>query len=97
MLDELKGRLRITWDDEDKNLLELIEKSKSYLSNLTNATFDFDKENWVKDLLLERCRYAYNNALDEFEPNFSHELKRLTLSVALGRVGNLEQKNTEDI
>lgn len=94
LVNELKNRLRITWDDEDDDLKELINESKSYLSKLTNATFDIYKDKWVKSLLLERCRYDYNNALDEFEHNFDKELKRLILLSSLGKVGALnEQEN----
>ncbi|WP_391564083.1 phage head-tail connector protein [Siminovitchia fortis] len=87
MLEDLKSRLRITWSEEDKDLENIINRSESYLSELTGATFDFEKEVWPKELLLERCRYVYNNAADEFEKNFAHELKRLILLVALGKVG----------
>lgn len=86
LVDELKSRLRITWNDEDADLLKTIERSKSYLVELTGAAFNFEKSDWVKDLLLEHCRYSYNNASDEFEINFGHELKRLILHVALGKV-----------
>ncbi|GIN86973.1 hypothetical protein J6TS2_33590 [Heyndrickxia sporothermodurans] len=92
MLNDLKNSLRITWEDEDEELEKIIKRSESYLSDLTGATFDFDKEEWVKELLLERCRYVYNNAVDEFEENFAHELKRLILMVALGKVGALDEK-----
>ncbi|MCT4573210.1 hypothetical protein N3930_39330, partial [Bacillus thuringiensis] len=59
----------------------------AYLLGLTNASFDFSKELTPKDLLLERCRYVYNNAGDEFEKNYKSELSRLILDVALGKVG----------
>ncbi|MED4172369.1 phage head-tail connector protein [Halalkalibacterium halodurans] len=93
MLDELKSRLRITWNEEDKELEKLIKRSESYLSELTGATFDLEKEEWPKELLLERCRYVYNNAADEFERNFADELKRLILLVALGKVGTKGHEN----
>lgn len=93
MLEELKNKLRITWDEEDEDLSELIKESESYLSNLTNATFVFVEEKWVKNLLLERCRYDYNNAVDEFEHNFSKELKRLILLVSLGKVGVINEQD----
>ncbi len=97
MLEDLKNRLRITWNDEDGDLKELIEESESYLSNLTNATFDFEQEKWVRTLLLERCRYDYHNSVDEFEQNFAKELKRLILLVSLGKLGvSHEQADPEN-
>ena len=44
------------------------------------------KELIPKDLLLERCRYVYNNAGDEFE-KIIKGIIRLILDVALGKVG----------
>lgn len=87
LLDDLKSLLNITWTDKDEDLMKIIERAKAYLSNLTGASFDFSKEEQPKDILLERCRYVYNNAADEFEVNYQHELARLILQVALGKVG----------
>lgn len=83
LLNELKYRLRITWDDEDAELENIIERGKSYFEQLTNKAFSYALGDVETDLLLERCRYVYNNAADEFEMNFAHELKRLILNVAL--------------
>ena len=97
LLEELKSRLDITWNEEDPDLDKIIDGAKSYLKHLTGATFDFDKEKWPKELLLERCRYVYNNAADEFEKNFAHELSRLILLVALGKVGVLNETIPGDV
>ncbi|MGG3808566.1 phage head-tail connector protein [Geobacillus thermodenitrificans] len=94
LLSDLKERLRITWDEEDWHLRRLIQQSETYLSELTNASFNFLKEEWPKEILLERCRYVYNNAGDEFEINFHHELSRLILSVAIGKVGVVRGSET---
>jgi hypothetical protein len=94
LLSDLKERLRITWNEEDEHLKKLIQRSEAYLSKLTNASFDFSKEEWPKEILLERCRYVYNNATDEFEINFHHELSRLILSVAIGKVGVIRGSET---
>ncbi|EKS8371204.1 hypothetical protein [Bacillus thuringiensis] len=87
LLQELKDVLKITWNEEDASLIKLLDKGEAYLSSLTNASFDFSKEFIPKELLLERCRYVYNNAGDEFETNYKNELSRLILDVAIGRVG----------
>lgn len=93
LLKEFKSKARITWDDNDEDLEELILESDAYLQGLTNATFRYgDEERWVKTLLLERCRYDYHNALDEFEENLNGEIKRLILNSALGKVGILNEQ-----
>lgn len=93
LLKEFKSKARITWNDNDEDLEELILESDAYLQGLTNAKFRYnDEERWVKTLLLERCRYDYHNALDEFEKNLNGEIKRLILNSALGKVGILNEQ-----
>ncbi|MCC2472103.1 hypothetical protein LKL98_13805 [Bacillus pacificus] len=93
LLNELKDLLKITWNDEDTQLNKILLRGKAYLLGLTNASFDFSNEEWPKELLLERCRYVYNNAGDEFEKNYRDELSRLILHVALGKVGVINEES----
>jgi hypothetical protein len=93
-LEQLKSILRITWDDENEELMNLLLRSKVYLQQLCGAAFDFFSEEQPLSLLLERCRYVYNNAGDEFEKNYQHELSRLILQVALGKVGVADGNET---
>lgn len=83
LLIDVKNNLRITWDEEDADLKKLIKRSVAYLDNLTGAPLDYSEEDSPKELLLERCRYVYNNATDEFEPNYHRELSRLIMKVAI--------------
>ncbi|MBP3951130.1 hypothetical protein [Bacillus suaedae] len=97
LLEELKGKLQITWTDEDNDFKKMILKSEAYLSNLTGASFDFVRELEPKEILLERCRYVYNNTADQFEVNYRHELGRLILNVALGKVGVIDGTTSGDV
>lgn len=83
ILVELKRRLRITWSEQDEELLNIINRAKRYFVKLTGKDFAFDLSDDETELLLERCRYVYNNAADVFEKSFEDELKRLILNVAL--------------
>jgi hypothetical protein len=85
LLVELKSRLRITWNDEDEHLKRILVGAMAYLLDLTGASFDFSEDSPPKTLMLERARYVYNNAADEFEINFKNELKRLILNTAIGK------------
>lgn len=87
LLADVKSNLRITWNEEDEDLKRLIKRSEAYLDDLTGTSLDFSKEGQPKTLFMERCRYAYNNAAEEFEGNFHHELSRLILKVAISQVG----------
>lgn len=83
MLTEVKEYLKITWNDENDSLTNMIERGKDNLEHLTGTTLDFGKNNQAKSLLLDYCRYAYNNALEYFEENFHKEILRLQLSEAV--------------
>lgn len=83
MLQEVKEYLKITWDDEDDSLLSMISRGKNYLQDITGTELDFEVEGQPKALLLDYCRYAYNNALEYFETNFSREILRLQLKEAI--------------
>lgn len=81
----LRDNLQITWDDEytDRTLCRHITNAKVFLNDLCETTFTFEEGTKQYELLLERCRYAWNNAVDEFEPNFRRDLQRLILNTAV--------------
>ncbi|MER2107455.1 MAG: hypothetical protein ABS949_11000 [Solibacillus sp.] len=83
----LKDNLQITWEDETTNrtLMRYITASKTFLNGLCETEFSFDEGSVEYELLLERCRYAWNNATDEYEPNFQRDLKRLILRTAVSK------------
>lgn len=83
MLQEVKDYLKITWDDEDSSLQGIIDRGKNNLQELTGTELDFMIEGQAKSLLLDYCRYAYNNALEYFEENFHKEILRLQLMEAV--------------
>lgn len=91
MLEEVKDYLKITWDDEDQNLARMITGAKTYLNNLVGVELDFVQDDDPKTLLLDRCRYVYNNASEYFEENFQQEILRLQL-----RMGVEKMKEEQD-
>lgn len=83
LLKDVKDYLKITWDDEDDSLDGVIRRGQANLEELTGTTLNFEQEGQAKSLLLDYCRYAYNNALEYFEENFSKEILRLQLMEAV--------------
>lgn len=83
LLQEVKEYLKITWDDEDANLTSIIARGKAYLNDLTGVELDFTEVDQPKSLLLDYCRYAYNNASEYFEDNYQKEILRLQLQVGV--------------
>jgi hypothetical protein len=83
VLDELKYNLAITDTSQDTNLGSIISRGKARLNGLAGVTLDFDVDGLPHELLLEYCRYAYNNAIEYFEENFSKEIQRMQLESAV--------------
>jgi len=82
MLQEVKDYLKITWSDEDAALTSLITRGQAYLNNLVGADLDFTS-GLPQSLLLDYCRYIYNNASEYFEENFASEILRLQLQTGV--------------
>lgn len=87
MLNEIKKYLSITWKDEDidEKIEMLLTQSKAAIASLTGTEIDFENDQEAKELLFNRVRYAYNNALEYFESNFQKEILRLQLREAAGK------------
>lgn len=83
LLQELKDYLKITWTDEDTTLDKMLARGQRVIGDLTGTMLDFTTENLAKSLLLDYCRYAYNNSLEYFEDNFRKEITRLQYTEAI--------------
>lgn len=92
MLQEIKNYLKITWDDDDEHLANLIARGQTKLQELAGAELDFDSEGLARSLLFDYVRYAYNNASEYFEENFHHEILRLQL---MAGVSLLSEEDTD--
>jgi hypothetical protein len=85
LLKKLKDRLHITHSSEDDNLKELLSFSIVAIRGNcgefeVDGTTDIDIR--ARELVLERTRYLYNDAIEYFEDNFLSELNSLGLSIA---------------
>ena len=83
LLQDLKNYLKITWDSEDTYLQNIINRGKEYLKDLTGTELNFEGEGQAKSLLLDYCRYYYNNAVEYFEENFQGQIVRLQYKEAI--------------
>jgi|BioPla2DNA2_1021312.scaffolds.fasta_scaffold18680_2 hypothetical protein len=96
MLQKVKAYLKITWDDEDTAITDLITRGKKKLEELAGAEPDFDTEGLARALLFDYCRYAYNNASEYFEENFQKEILRLQLMTGVSLLPVEEEIPVED-
>lgn len=84
-LEEFKERMHIT-HNEDSNLKKLLSFSITKIKSGCGE-FDIYGEKDIdlmgKELVFERTRYAYNDALEYFNENFLSEINSLGLLIAL--------------
>jgi len=90
LLAAVRNYLDITWEDEDEALTGLISRGQAYLNNLVGADLDF-VIGLPLSLLMDYCRYVYNNASEYFEENFAGEILRLQLQTGV------EQLPTDEV
>ena len=93
LLEDVKNYLDITWTDigTDIKLTGIIARGMKYIDGIAGSAMDYTTENKPRELLLDYCRYARSNALNEFQKNYLHEL--LTLQITL-EVEAYEQANS---
>lgn len=84
LLDEFKERMHISHSSEDDNLKRLLSFSISAIKS-SCGEFDIngekDTDQRAKELIFERTRYAYNDALEYFDDNFLSQITSLGLSL----------------
>ncbi|MFP7480199.1 phage gp6-like head-tail connector protein [Terribacillus saccharophilus] len=79
LLQEFKDRLHISHKSEDSHLERLLSYSYADISDKCGS-FPLDTANQGKELVLERSRYAYNDALEYFDHNFLAQINSFALS-----------------
>ncbi|SEB15769.1 hypothetical protein SAMN05421743_12141 [Thalassobacillus cyri] len=92
LLNELKSYLKITWSEEDEELLKHVKRGAAYLDGLCGTVIDYSEDLFAQQLLLDYGRYVYNHSLELFEINFASELSKLSIREG---VKAYEAANTE--
>lgn len=82
LLEAIKNYLDITWIDADSDtkLTGIIGRGMAYINSAAGSTMDYIVEGKPRELLMDYCRYARSNALNEFQANYMHELLSLQIS-----------------
>ena len=76
LLAAFKERMRIFHDGEDTNLSRMLESSEEAIFQIVGTTNNNPR---VRELILERARYAYNDQVEFFYQNFQGDLMALSL------------------
>lgn len=79
-LNSFKQRMRISTEDSDElaNLTDMLTASYTSILRLIGVSDASDPE--VKELIFERSRYTYNDALDEFKDNYKQNIRDVFLA-----------------
>lgn len=84
LLEAVKSELDIYWDDDDTRLSRYISSSYRWLINFNDdVDVVFDESSLEFDLITQRARYQYHNAVELFEQNYVQLINKLTLKYAL--------------
>nr|DAT02784.1 MAG TPA: Head Tail Connector Protein [Caudoviricetes sp.] len=85
LLAAFKERMRIFHNGEDANLSRMLESSEQAIFQIVGTPNHNPR---VRELILERARYAYNDQVEFFYGNFQGDLMALSLENY-----KLEEKN----
>lgn len=77
LLKPFKERMRIFHSGEDKNLSRMLESSEANILSLVGSQRPTKPR--VRELILERARYVYNDQVEFFYENFQGDLMALSL------------------
>jgi hypothetical protein len=77
LLNVFKERMRIFHSGEDANLSRMLESSEAAIHSLVGSKDTSDPR--VRELVIERARYAYNDQVEFFYGNFQGDLMALSL------------------
>ncbi|CDN36859.1 hypothetical protein [Bacillus thuringiensis] len=84
ILQQFKDRMHLG-DEEDDNLKRILSTSNKALLRVC-GNYDLNKDEEFKELVFERSRYVYNDALEYFDKNFLSQINRLGIDKALEEI-----------
>ncbi|UDV85437.1 hypothetical protein [Bacillus cereus] len=84
LLQEFKDRMHLG-DEEDDNLKRILSTSNKALLRVC-GNYDVNKDEEFKELVFERSRYVYNDALEYFDKNFLSQINSLGIDKALEEI-----------
>ncbi|ANN34884.1 hypothetical protein COL26_20660 [Bacillus thuringiensis] len=84
VLQEFKDRIHLG-DEEDDNLKRILSTSNKALLRVC-GNYDLNKDEEFKELVFERSRYVYNDALEYFDKNFLSQINSLGIDKALEEI-----------
>ncbi|MBT0793207.1 hypothetical protein KHU47_27945 [Bacillus cereus] len=84
ILQQFKDRMHLG-DEEDDNLKRILSTSNKALLRVC-GDYDLNNDEEFKELIFERSRYVYNDALEYFDKNFLSQINSLGIDKALEEI-----------
>ncbi|EOO19532.1 MULTISPECIES: hypothetical protein [Bacillus cereus group] len=84
ILQQFKDRMHLG-DEEDDNLKRILSTSNKALLRVC-GNYDLNNDEEFKELVFERSRYVYNDALEYFDKNFLSQINSLGIDKALEEI-----------
>lgn len=97
LFDEVKLYLNITWSDEhtDDKVTGIIARGQDKLRSYAgNPELGFPEGTAERQLLLDYCRYIWNNAGEDFEDNYRADLIMLRAAHQISTEGIGDESET---
>lgn len=89
ILNRFKERMKLG-DQEDENLKFILTASCKELTRIC-GDYDINTDEEFQELVFERSRYVYNDALEFFHSNFITQINNLNLNKALAEIGDTDE------
>lgn len=84
ILQQFKDRMHLG-DEENDNLKRILSTSNKALLRVC-GNYDINNDEEFKELVFERSRYVYNDALEYFDKNFLSQINSLSIEKALEEI-----------
>lgn len=94
LLEEVKRRLKVTWEYDDEEISSIIEDGKIFIIDRVGSIEFTDKKRDARQikLLKEYCRYAWEGSASFFENDFKREILNLQIVIATKKRGTKSAK-----
>lgn len=99
ILEELKQELYITWNDDntDTRLINIQKRAEYKINEYAGVEVNIAEDLEARSLLVNLCRYMWNNVEDQFEANYRADVLMLRAKYRVAAMKNESQGEETEI
>lgn len=84
LISAVKDESGIFWNDDDDRISRYVKSAYKWATHFKdNQDINVTEDSLAFDLITQRARYQYNNALDLFEDNYQQLVNKFIITLAL--------------